>query len=646
MTMALYLLFLSLLLLAFTTAGGTCTEKDTRCEFWLVVERKMTMISPQGNQLTKGDKGQLYYASDNPQTAASVPVEGVITADGYIENRMVYVVNGTFPGPDIVVFEGQDVIVHVQNKLAAEPLTIHWHGIHQKGTPTSDGVDMLTQWPILPENTYTYKFKADPPGTHWYHSHTEFQISMGVHGAFIVKRKEEYHKSDAELTMFISDWNHFHTTRDLFARWTFGYYENGQSIHAPPGLDGFTYGRFKMHSGLLNGRGRYIDPETGKNNGAPLSRFYVKSGDVLRIRLVNSAGMLPFRFAIESHKFKVISSDGADMEEIEVDGLFIYPGETYDILITANQASGSYKIVGKTLLLHDDFLAEGVLQYSDAQDNYDLKDGDILTCNAEAPCTFFNCPTSDVRVAFEQYSKCINIDEAKGIHVQDHVYDRSARPREIFLNFAYPRPPMHTPQASVNAIRFHAPSSPVLLTNEIEHQCPKGCAEHFCQCTHTVELKKDEMIQMVLLNAGAGAGTVHSIHLHGHYFHVLKMGYGVYNATTGAYVSTSVDIACASSDPYCTNATWADPSYRPKLSEIGKFRGHVKKDTILVPSGGYVVTRFKADNPGMWMMHCHQELHLADGMAMVFVEAKDDIPGIPAETPFFNSYGNFRNHAE
>jgi FtsP/CotA-like multicopper oxidase with cupredoxin domain len=587
----------------------------------------MTMI--QGNQLTKGYKGQLFYASDDPQTATPVPPEGVTTADGYIENRMVYVVNGTFPGPDIVVYEGQDITVHVKNNIDAEPLTIHWHGIHQKGTPSSDGVDMLTQWPILPKNTYTYKFKADPPGTHWYHSHTEFQISMGV-------------KSDAEMTMFISDWNHLHTTRDLFARWTFGYYENGKGIHAPPGLDGLTYGRFKMHSGLVNGRGRYVDPATGKNNGAPLSRFTVQSGYVIRIRLVNSAAMLPFRFAIESHKLKVIASDGIDMKPIEVDGLMTYPGETYDILITANQASGDYKIVGKTLLLHDNFFAEAVLHYSGASDNFDVKDGDILICTAESPCTFFNCPMPDVRAGFEPNSKCITIVEAKAINAKNYNPGGNAKPREIFMNFAYPRPSRKSPQASVNAIRFHAPASPVLLTNEVDHPCPSDCAKDVCQCVHTVELKKDEIINMVLLNVGTGAGTVHSIHIHGHYFQVLKMGYGIHNETTGAFVGMSKDIACASGDPFCANATWADKTWSQNLP--GQKKAPMVKDTILVPSGGYVVTRFKADNPGMWIMHCHQELHLADGMAMVFVEASDDIPKIPDETPFFSTYGDFQDN--
>lgn len=32
---------------------------------------------------------------------------------------------------------------------------------------------------------------------------------------------------------------------------------------------------------------------------------------------------------------------------------------------------------------------------------------------------------------------------------------------------------------------------------------------------------------------------------------------------------------------------------------------YVIKDTISIPSKGYTTFRFKADNPGFWLMHCH-----------------------------------------
>lgn len=36
----------------------------------------------------------------------------------------------------------------------------------------------------------------------------------------------------------------------------------------------------------------------------------------------------------------------------------------------------------------------------------------------------------------------------------------------------------------------------------------------------------------------------------------------------------------------------------------------------MVPRRGFVILRFKADNPGLWMLHCHILVHQGSGMAM------------------------------
>ncbi|KAI8004254.1 Transcriptional corepressor LEUNIG [Camellia lanceoleosa] len=50
--------------------------------------------------------------------------------------------------------------------LEAENVAIHWHGIRQIGSPWSDGTEGITQCPILPGDTFVYKFVVDRnPGT-------------------------------------------------------------------------------------------------------------------------------------------------------------------------------------------------------------------------------------------------------------------------------------------------------------------------------------------------------------------------------------------------------------------------------------------------------------------------------------------------
>eukprot|EP00644_Phytophthora_capsici_P016005 jgi/Phyca11/115201/e_gw1.28.153.1 len=50
---------------------------------------------------------------------------------------------------------------------------------------------------------------------------------------------------------------------------------------------------------------------------------------------------------------------------------------------------------------------------------------------------------------------------------------------------------------------------------------------------------------------------------------------------------------------------------------------------------GYVVFRMKADNPGVWIMHCHIDWHFVLGLGMLFVEAEDALheEGLAAFSP-------------
>jgi FtsP/CotA-like multicopper oxidase with cupredoxin domain len=49
-----------------------------------------------------------------------------------------------------------------------------------------DGVPSVTQCPIAPGESFVYTFKADRPGTSWWHSHYEAQTTAGLHGAMII----------------------------------------------------------------------------------------------------------------------------------------------------------------------------------------------------------------------------------------------------------------------------------------------------------------------------------------------------------------------------------------------------------------------------------------------------------------------------
>jgi iron transport multicopper oxidase len=51
----------------------------------------------------------------------------------------------------------------------------------------------------------------------------------------------------------------------------------------------------------------------------------------------------------------------------------------------------------------------------------------------------------------------------------------------------------------------------------------------------------------------------------------------------------------------------------------------MRRDTVLVQPNGHVILRFRTDNPGVWVFHCHIEWHVASGLIATFIEAPLEI---------------------
>jgi iron transport multicopper oxidase len=129
------------------------------------------------------------------------------------------------------------------------------------------------------------------------------------------------------------------------------------------------------------------------------------------------------------------------------------------------------------------------------------------------------------------------------------------------------------------------------------------------------------VIELVINNFDSGA---HPIHIHGHAPQQL------YRSSSGFYKP---------GEPL-------PPSPYP-----------MRRDTWLVNPGGHTVSRFVADNPGVWFVHCHMDWHLVGGLAFTLVEAPLQLQAsqtIPQEALALceaqgtstagNAAGNTKNH--
>jgi len=154
-----------------------------------------------------------------------------------------------------------------------------------------------------------------------------------------------------------------------------------------------------------------------------------------------------------------------------------------------------------------------------------------------------------------------------------------------------------------------------------------------------------------VLSAIGVANNSHPIHLHGHTFHVVQVGYPEYNQTNGfvGKHNSSIhcdDVVCTKKDcdkRRCTRPSWSVPM------DFSIHNHTVRKDTVMVPAGGYVVINFLSNNPGWWILHCHIEVHQLEGMAVIVNEPdvglKQPPHGMPKCGDFEISVEKFRSYS-
>ena len=616
-----------------------CDRSLDVCETSLEIEHRLTMMHPSEKAVYPKD-GKLYrYDVTDITSATNISVDNVITGDGWETSRLVVVANGTMPGPPIIVYEGQTVVIHVTNKLKSEEVTIHWHGLQQRGSPFMDGVPFLAQCPIAVGQTFVYRFTVPHKGTYWYHSHVGSQRSKGLFGAFVVRANKPLEMDEHIMTL--QEWNHDWDSDMEDAKMVFGGYENRKKFVNSKSLDGQIFSLMKSQSGLVNGRGRYLDPSSKTHNEAPLEIFNVQPTKQYRFRVIGAGALYPWTISIDNHKLTMIATDGFDIEPQIADSFILNAGERYDFIITADQPIGNYWIRAKTLESNRNTSTEAILHYIGAADSE--PSSSPRTCTSDDKCLVVNC--FFLYYPENEFTECLRIDQLKQLDSDNDPAPGITKGKfqEYFLNFAFPGYSF-TP-GSVNGRKFVLPAELVMNDpDDKDFPCDlANCGEQkVCTCSYSLNLNYGDTVQMVFLNMGSGRGWAHPIHMHGHTFYVLKMGYPIYDNTTGKIIGENLDVDCRGETPrnesFCNDATWTDPSWADGNIPGLELKKPVRKDTIIVPSGGYVVTRIVADNPGVWFMHCHIELHSNDGMAIYLNESFDKHPDHPLGFPTCHSY--------
>ena len=694
-----------------------CNEDWRECEFELEIEELQTFTSYQlqeGRMPVRGSGGATYYFNDRGEyvsvreDAGSCYITPPFTSEEIFQDndcsipatvdgktfRSFIGVNGLIPGPTLIVYEGQYVAVDVTNRLTSEGTSIHWHGIHQRNTSWMDGVGLISHCPIKAGSSFRYIFRATPPGTHWYHSHTGAQRTDGLFGALIVKERTanlesitaalrlgEFVDEPGSYTISLLDWQR-ESSLDLFTQIhsTLGFYTDREVDEIPNEMhtryertrssDGVEVGPVPYWSGLINGRGRHALPNTEVVNRRQtrLSIFDVDPGNLYRFRLIGAQSLYAYMFSIDEHQLTVIATDGVFIEPTTVDFIIIHSGERYDFLLNTNAPSrGNYWIRAQTLEVDTTsrFLpghtAEAILHYNTAsmplsRSSYSEVTSTPVQCSPTNMCQAINCPFERFPATFG--INCIHLHTLMALQDSPEL-PPLLQPNDIkFFNFGFEG---DRQTSAINGRNFILPMAPyqtysgqyVRDMEDTNIQTCQNCRQELrtvngrqmympseaCTCIHVETIggssfNSDESQQPTVMMVLSAVGDMqsgnrnfsHPVHLHGHSFYVVHIEHGT--TPDGVLTDNAREVVCDQDDFLCLSPDWrggSQPAFLQRYSddEMTFRRNTIRKDTVIVPAGGYVVIAFRANNPGYWFLHCHIESHQLEGMAVLIQEYPD-----------------------
>ncbi|KAI1613219.1 ferrooxidoreductase Fet3 [Exophiala viscosa] len=335
---------------------------------------------------------------------------------------------------------------------------------------------------------------------------------------------------------------------------------------------------------LYNPSGAEPIPSAFLFNDTMNSNLAVEPGKTYLIRLINIGAFVGQFFYIEDHTFKIVEIDGVYTEPTEADTLYIAVAQRYAILVTTkNSTDKNYPIV---TIADSDLL-------DDIPSDLRLNNTNWLEYNS-------NAVHSEAVIIYDVSSDIVPFDDITLIPA-DHMELLPEPDFEINLTVSMNNLRNGNGYAFLNDVSYVAPKVPTLYSVMSAGTLADN-ATVYGEYTHPMVLKHNDVVQLVLNNADSGS---HPFHLHGHNFQVIDRA--------PAYGAHFYDYLAGDPVPY-------DPSNHTAFPAIP-----ARRDTFVLPPQGYYVIRFVADNPGVWMFHCHIDWHLSQGLAMVMIEAPNKI---------------------
>lgn len=477
-------------------------------------------------------------------------------------------------GPPLFFVNGETAEIVVKN-TGKTPTSVHWHGLELDNA--ADGVPGVTQPPIMPGESYTYRFKIHQDGTYWYHPHT-LQEQQG-RGPFIIFPKNsdpvfnnpdtKYHHdqilvltdhidADPEKLLVNLQQDSGNMQRDgkiYNDLWT-AYKTEGKAglMRAFQNLK--SMGMFAMDKADIYYSDFFINDERCLNCGKNPSNTYdqspiyfgnVKAGERIRLRLINGSTSSYFYLdyanndKLDDHDkmpIMIVAKDGKNVQPVEVDQLYMGMGECYDIVLEVPEAKKGYEFRLKSI---DDQFSKRI-----------------------------------ARVIIGENSDNRNIQEAKDVKVTTFgsvPQDGTVQVNYDMLKSLNPAP--IDPSLPIQYLEFDLMGSMENYYWQIKPR--KGTNIEYHNGMAMVTIQKNARIHVTIHNSMTMGMMNHPMHLHGQFFRLIKKTDSPEEAQDKAFQHTAT----------------AFP-------------------------GGDLELEFFSGYKGTWVFHCHNLYHMANAMMLAF----------------------------
>ncbi|KAI5408791.1 laccase-4 [Lathyrus oleraceus] len=492
--------------------------------------------------------------------------------------KPIVTVNGKFPGPTIYAREDDNVLIKVVNHVKYN-VSIHWHGVKQLRTGWADGPAYITQCPIQPAQTYLYNFTlTGQRGTLWWHAHVLWLRST-VHGAIVILPKlgvpYPFPKPHMEQVIVLGEWWKSDTEAIINEALKSGLAPNISDAHTING-----------HPGPVQG--------CASQEGFSLE---VQPKNTYLLRIINAALNEELFFKIANHQLTVVEVDATYVKPFKTDTIVIAPGQTTNVLLTAKNKLGNYLVAASPFMdapiVVDNKTAIATLHYSGTLGSTTTTLTSLPPKNATSIANTFTDSLRSLNSKKYPAKVPLKIDHnllftvSLGINPCATCVNNSRVVADI-NNVTFVMPKTALLQAHFFKIKGvfsdDFPGKPPVAYNFTGNQLTNFATT---KGTKLYRLAYNSTVELVLQDTGMLTPENHPIHLHGFNFFVVGRGQGNFDSRKDTKKFNLVD--------------------------------PVERNTVGVPAGGWTAIRFRADNPGVWFMHCHLEIHTTWGLKMAFV---------------------------